>query len=225
MGMDKTLDLLEAADWKDIVFGLTRYAYWKASMYTWKSKNRNHLPGGNTPEDIALGAIEKVWSGVRDWNSDKYPNLLKHSMKIVDSDLNHLFKSMEHWKSERIPDKSDDLGIKGALDESHAQISATIHQVSIAKNPEEQLIAVEDKEYEDKVKNEFYAMVKGDEDLEMLLLCFEEGIDKPEAIAAQTGWDIQMVYNLKRKLSRSAAKLNKIILQVKQEERRNNGER
>ena len=215
MGMDKILDLLEAADWKDIVFGLTRYAYWKASKYTWKSGNRNHLPGGNTPEDIALGAIEKVWSGVRDWNPDKYPNLLIHLMKVVDSDLNHLFKSMEHWKSERIPDKSDDLGIKGAHDESHAQISATIHQVSIAKNPEEQLIAVEDKEYEHKVKNEFYAMVKGDEDLEMLILCFEERIDKPETIAAQTGWDIQKVYNLKRKLLRKAANFNKRMRKIK----------
>ncbi len=223
--MDKILDLLEAADWKDIAFRLTRYAYWEASKYIWKSGNRNHLPGGNTPEDIALGAIEKVWSGVRDWNPEKYPNLLKHLTKVVDSDLNHLFRSMEHWKSERMPDRSDDLGIKGAQDESHAEISSTIHQVSIAKNPEEQLIAVENKEYEAKVKNEFYVMVKGDEDLEMLLLCFEEGIDKPEAIAAQTGWDIQMVYNLRRKLSRRAAKFNKIIRRIKQEERRNNGER
>jgi len=215
MGKDKTLDLLEAADWKDIVFRLTRYAYWKASNYTWKSGDSNQLPGGKTPEDIALGAIEKVWSGVRDWNPDKYQNLLKHLMKIIDSDLNHLFMSMGHWKSERIPDKSDDLGIEVAQGESHTDISATMHEVSITKNPEEQLITLEDKEYENKVKNEFYAMLKGDEDLEMLILCFEERIDKPETIAAQTGWDIQKVYNLKRKLSRKAAKFNKRMWKIK----------
>ena len=215
MGNDKTLALLEAADWKDIVFRLTRYAYWKASNYTWKSGDPNQLPGGKTPEDIALGAIEKVWSSVRDWNPDKYPNLLKHLMKIIDSDLNHLFMSMGHWKSERIPDKSDDLGIEGAQGESHDDISSTIHEVSITKNPEEQLITIEDKEYENKVKNEFYAMVKGDEDLEMLILCFEERIDKPETIAAQTGWDIQKVYNLKRKLLRKAVNFNKRMRKIK----------
>jgi hypothetical protein len=58
-------------------------------------------------------------------------------------------------------------------------------------------------------------MVKGDEDLEMLILCFEERIDKPEAIAAQTGWDIQKVYNLKRRLSRRAAKFNKGMRKIK----------
>ena len=216
MGKSKTLGLLEAADWKDIVFRLTRYAYWKASNYTWKSRNSNQLPGGKTPEDIALGAIEKVWSGVRDWNPDKYPNLLKHLMKIIDSDLNHLFMSMGHWKSERIPNKSEDLGIKGAPGKSYAGISSTMHEMSTTKNPEEQLIALEDKEYENKVKNEFYAMVKGDEDLEMLILCFEECIDKPETIAAQMCWDIQKVYNLKRKLSRRAAKFNKGIRKIKQ---------
>ena len=46
--------------------------------------------------------------------------------------------------------------------------------------------------------------MKGDDDLELLLLCFEDGIDKSDAIAAETGWDIKTVYNLKRKLLRKA---------------------
>ena len=51
--------------------------------------------------------------------------------------------------------------------------------------------------------------MKGDEDLELLLLCFEEGIDKPEKIAIEADWDINKVYNLKRKLLRKAAKVGK----------------
>jgi hypothetical protein len=60
-----------------------------------------------------------------------------------------------------------------------------------------------------------YAAVKGDEDLELLLLCFEEGIDKSEAIASQTGWDVKNVYNLKRKLLRRAVKIGKTLDKAK----------
>ena len=59
--------------------------------------------------------------------------------------------------------------------------------------------------------------MKGDEDLELLLLCFEEGIDKPEKIAIETGWDINKVYNLKRKLLRKAAKIGKDTIKTKEE--------
>jgi hypothetical protein len=77
--------------------------------------------------------------------------------------------------------------------------------------PEEELVEREEKDLEEKLKGELYAMVKGDEDLETLLLCFEEGIDKPEIIAVQTGWDVSKIYNLKRKLLRKAAKIRSIL--------------
>ena len=211
MGKYKVLDLLEAADWKDIIFRLTHYAYWKASKYTWKCGNPKQLLGGKTPEDIALGAIEKVWSGVRDWNPDKYPDLIKHLMRIVDSDLNHLINSLESKKTPRLTDKFQESGKNIDYEEKHLNRSSIKYDSYDIVNPEKQLIAKEDEEFEEKVIKEFYEIVKGDEDLEMLLICFEEGINKPEEIATQTGWDIQKVYNLKRKISRKAVKLSKVI--------------
>jgi len=193
MGRDKVLDLLEAADWKDIILKLTRYALWKASRYTWRSGNPRQLIGGKTPEDIALEAVEKVWSGVRAWNPDKHPDLLRHLMGIVDSDLNHLIHSLEFKKTYNIPD------------------SAIIDEADKKGNAEEEMISRESAEYEEQVKTKFYEMVKGDEDLEMLLICFEEGIEKAEEIAAETKWDKQKVYNLKRKLSRKIALFSKDI--------------
>ncbi|MBW1697569.1 MAG: hypothetical protein JRH18_23945 [Deltaproteobacteria bacterium] len=193
MGRDKVLDLLEAADWKDIILKLTRYALWKASRYTWRSGNPRQLIGGKTPEDIALEAVEKVWSGVRAWNPDKHPDLLRHLMGIVDSDLNHLIHSLEFKKTYNIPD------------------SAIIDEADKKGNAEEEMISRESAEYEEQVKTKFYEMVKGDEDLEMLLICFEEGIEKAEEIAAETKWDKQKVYNLKRKLSRKIARFSKDI--------------
>ena len=196
MGKDRVLELLEAADWNDIILKLTHNAIWQAHKYTWKSGSPNQLPGGKTPEDIAIDAIEKVWNGTRDWNPDKYPDLLVHLKWIVKSDIEHLFSSMEHQKSGRMP------ALKG-------------DEETEASTPEEELIAHEDRRLEEKLKEELYAAVKGDEDLELLLLCFEEGIDKSEAIASQTGWDVKNVYNLKRKLLRRAVKIGKTLDKAK----------
>ena len=192
MVQDKILELLERVDWKDITFRLTHYAFWKACRYTWKSGSADQLPGGKTPQDMALDAIEKVWTGVREWDPDKYPNLYTHLKWIVDSDIDHLFKSKEHDKSRRMPETRFD-------------------QASETPNPEEHLIAKENKALEDEIRDEFYAMVEGDEDLETLMLCFDEGIDKPQDIAEQTGWNVSKANNLKRKLFRKAAKLKHLI--------------
>lgn len=207
MEKDRVLELLEAADWKEIILRLTHHASWRARRYTWKSGNPGQLPGGKTAEDIACSAIEKVWSGTRDWDPDKYPNLLTHLMWVVDSDMEHLFSSLEHQKTGKIPTSRNEGETELFYYEIAPDPSLLTYETEMVPNPEEELVAREDREQEEKLKDELYAMVKGDEDLEMLLLCFEEGIDKPELIAAQTGWDVTKVYNLKRKLLRKAAKI------------------
>jgi hypothetical protein len=195
MEKNGVLHLLENADWKDIILKLTHYALQRARVYSWKSGKSDQLLGGKTPEDIAFEAIEKVLSGTRDWNPDKYPNLLTHLQWVVKSDMEHLASSMEHQATGRMPEPGE--GEEGY---------ETIPDPS-SPTPEEDLIAREKEDLEERLKGELYAMVKGDEDLETLLLCFDEGIDKPEIIAAQTGWDVSKVYNLKRKLLRKASKL------------------
>ena len=195
MEKDRILQLFENADWNDIILKLTHYALQRARVYAWKSGKSDQLLGGKNPEDIACEAIEKVLSGIRNWDPDKYPNLLTHLKWVVKSDMEHLASSMEHRTTGRMPELGE--GEEGY--ETNPDLSS--------QTPEEMLIACEKEDLEERLKDELYAMVKGDEDLEMLLLCFEEGIDKPEIIAAQTGWDVPKVYNLKRKLFRRAVKL------------------
>jgi len=199
MEKDRVIHLLENADWKDIILKLTYYALQRSKIYTWKSGKADQLLGGKTPEDIACEAIEKVLSGTRDWNPDKYPNLLTHLQWVVKSDMEHLASSMEHQTTVRIYEHVDG-------EEGPGDYYETIPDSSLP-TPEEVLITREKKNVEEKLKGEFYAMVEGDEDLEELLLYFDEGIDKPETIAAQSGWDISKVYNLKRKLFRKASRL------------------
>ena len=208
---EEVLECLESADWDDIIMKLTRYAFWHASWYKWKTGNPGELPGGMTPEDIALEAIEKTWSRTRAWDPKKYPDLLIHLKWIVDSDLSHLFDSKEHLTTTRIieseEEESPELTYNNIMHCSSAPLNEAFHN----KTPEERLIFREVNEREERAKQELYALVKGDEDLELLLTCFGEGICKSELIAKAMGCDVKEVNNLRRKLSRKASTISKIL--------------
>lgn len=208
MGKDTVLDRLEAADWKDISLRLAHFAVWRASLYKWNSGDTGLLPRGKTPEDVACEAIEKVWNGTRNWDPEIYPDLLKHLMKIVESDISHLFKSADHRKraraalSRKTPEGEEDPDPDQSFLENAAIDLST---------PEALLVSDEEEQLRERIRNDFYSLVEGDDDLESVLLCFEEGIFKPEAIAVETGLDKKKVYNLKKKLLRRAAKFgNKV---------------
>lgn len=211
MNSDKVLDLLEAADWNDIIIRLTYYAAIRYKRYGWKS----NLPKGNSPADVALNAIGKVWDGTREWDPEKYPDLLTHLKWIVKSDVEHLYSSLEHHTTCRMPMVIKEDGTRIELVETACEHPHSIEERILT--PEDELIAKQEQEHEKDLLAELYDAVKGDEDLELLLLCFEDGIDKPDAIAAETGWGIKTVYNLKRKLLRKAAKIGEKTTMVKEE--------
>lgn len=213
---DDVLKLLESADWNYIVIQLTRYASWQATRYRWKAGGHGQLLGGMTPQDIAKNAITKVLDRTRSWDPEKYPDLLVHLQWIVDSDLNHLFNSREHLTTNRIIESEDEES-KELTYNNLIHSSSSLNDAMHCKTPEEHLIIQEANEQanerKEKAQKELYALVRGDEDLEFLLSCFEDGIDKPELIAREMGWDVTKVYNLKRKLLRKASAIKKIMEQ------------
>jgi len=208
---DAVHKLLESADWNKIIVQLTRYAIWHASWYKWRTGSHGQLPGGMTPQDIAINAIKKVWDRTRSWDPEKYPDLLIHLQWIVDSDLSHLFDSKEHLTTNRIFESEDDESAELTYNNLVRSSSSPLNEGINYKTPEERLITEEKKEREEKAKKDLYALVKGDEDLEFILACFEEGMDKSELIAETMGCDVTKVYNLKRKLSRKASSIYKIM--------------
>ena len=203
MEKDRVLELLEAADWRNIILRLTRHAIWRFRRYSWKSG----MPKGNSPEDVAISAIEKVFDGTRNWDPDKYSDLLKHLIWIVNSDIEHLFSSLEHQKTGRMPVLKNN---KDTEVDSSEMVHEHPHSMSEkVLTPEEELIAEQDRKSENGLIDDLRAAVKGDDDLELLLLCFEEGIDKPQTIAAEFDWEVEKVYNLKKRLLRRALKIGK----------------
>jgi len=208
---DEILKHLEAADWSDIIIKLTHFAHWRAYRYKWKIGNPDQLPAGMTPRDIALTAISKIYTGTRAWDPDKYPDLLAHLKWIVKSDMNHLYTSMGHLMSGRINESEDQDSAEVTYNDVIPDPPMSLSEP--APTPEEQLLAKERIEHEAKVKEELFALVKGDEDLELLLLCIEDGIDKSELIAKEMSCDVTKVYMLKRKLLRKASAINRIMQQ------------
>ena len=193
MSNDRVLDLLEAANWDEIILDLVNYSLWQARKYKWRSGNAAQLPAGKTPADIAFGAIKKVWSKTRDWDPDRYPNLLSHLKWIVKSDMQHLFLSKEHQITNRMPEFKD--GTENDADYSEIDQGPSAEGWLIIKEKEKKLMA------------ELAVAVKGDEELELLLMCIEDGIVKAEAIALETSWDIKRVYNAKKRFRRVASKI------------------
>jgi len=204
-------ELLEKADWKDILLRLTKFAYWQAKRYSWRTKGINQLPGGKTPEDVVCEAIHKIWNGTRNWDPDKYPDLLIHLMWIVKSDIGHLCSSLEHKKTGQLVENgaedNKEASFNGVCSDPQSEIHGHI------PTPEEIIDIKAKEEREQKLKKMLFDIVKDDEDLEILFLCFDEGIYKPSDISKETGWDISKVYNLKRKLQRKAPKIKEVISQ------------
>lgn len=196
MSNDMVLDLLETANWENIILDLVNFSIWQARKYVGKTGNITQLPEGKTPEDIAFGAVEKVWSKTRGWDPDKYPDLLTHLKWIVKSDMQHLFSSKRHQITSRIPQLVDGIENDAVYSEMDQEPSA-----------EEQLISKEKEEKEEKLMAELAVAVKGDEELELLMMCIEDGIVKAEVIALETNWDITRVYNANKRFRRLALKI------------------
>jgi hypothetical protein len=210
---DEVLSRLEAADWDDIIIKLTHYTQWFALRYKRKTGSPDQLASGLTAKDIALNAIVKVWDKTRKWDTEKYPDLLAHLKWIVGSDIDHLFNSMEHRTTHRIMESEDGDGSELTYNNISPDPSSPLSRSLITQTPEEQLLAKEKDKHEEIVKQKLYETIKGDEDLELLFMCFEDGLDKPELIAKEMGCDVTKVYTLKRKLSRKATIINKIVQQ------------
>jgi hypothetical protein len=207
METEKIYRLLDEADWKTIILRLTRYAFFVSVKYYWNSGKAGHLSEGKTPEDIACDAVVKVFNGTRAWDPDKYPNLLKHLEWIVKSDIEHLFSSSEHKMTAKALRRRNDGDDQSDCMEDLPETSF-VHPGKIP-SPERGLSDEEDKSSADSLLKDLNKKIERDEDLEFLLMCLEEGFDKPSRIAEQMGWDIAKVYNLKRKLSRKATDIIK----------------
>ncbi len=140
-------------------------------------------------KDLAMEAIEMVWTGRRKWTPEKQPDLLKHLRSIVDSLVSHLVESVEHTQRE-IPREEIEEQVLDPPDDKSADVL-------------DELIAGD-------VISKLKDRVKGKTDLELVLYCIEEGLSKPKDISDTLEIPIERVYKAKKDIG--------IILKKIQEE-------
>lgn len=198
--MDRELiKRIEEVDWDKIIFKLTIYTLFKIKRLTWKYGT---LPQGLTPEDIVMGAINKMFEGERKWNPSKYPDLYIYLKSVVRSDVSHLYEAKEYEIIQPIPETEEGQEIEELLDKADPTSDHAIHLTSSVLNPEEALIEKENMKNDEVTVDLFFEAIKGDKELEDLAALIMEGYTKSAEIAEQMGIDVKEVYNLRKRFRR-----------------------
>lgn len=185
-------DDLDDADWDDVYPRVLKYAVWYSLKYKWLGEKLN-------PEDLVEEAVSRAYGNghngtYRNWNKTKYPELSNFLIGIVKSLGNHL---VEHEKG--FPSESLSNGQPEIQDRMISKKADEAMGAKFPKTPEVELLELEAL---NAIENKLETIASQDDDLEMLILCIVDGICAPRLIADETGFKIDKVYSLLKKLRR-----------------------
>lgn len=205
----QVLSQMPEAEWTKIILRLGRYALRASRNLHWRTENTQQLPGGETVESIVSKAIEKLFSGKRNWNPDADPSLEKYLMDVIDSLLNHLAESDDNTKFTIIPERYDEDGnplpdIQAGQTEIGAEWLAPACQT-----PEAKLLEEERARRDEQVVCALIDECADDPVLKKVLEAMVDGCDNPRSIAEKAGLTRTDVYNANKRLDTKIASLRK----------------
>ena len=181
---------LDKANWPEIAPKLLRFANSKAWML------RRDGIADVDHEDLIQEAISLAYGAgpndtYRNWNKETYPDLADFLISVMKSIADH--KQDHHKKYKRDSKSLDD----NSLDDRHL--------VNLSpKSPEDMVI----EEYDlFNLKAAICERVNGDHEIELVLRSLEDGVSKPRHIAKETGYHINKVNNVLRRLRRRIREL------------------
>jgi hypothetical protein len=198
----RAVSQISSEEWRKIILRLGGYAVRVSRSLRWRTRNPLELPGGETVESIVSKAIEKLFSGVRNWNPDRPQSLEHYLMDVIDSLLNHLADSFDNKKGEGISE--DDNG-----DQSQNLRSFQQEGVSTwARSPLEDLLEQEQKQREQRVLDVLMTQSEDDPALKTVLDAMRDGYENARSIAKKTGLSVDEVYVVNRRLKRMIKSLH-----------------
>jgi hypothetical protein len=197
---------LAGADWDRITLLLVDYATSKVRRLKWRTGDRESLPEGKTPEDLAYEAIEKVLSGDRKWDPAGCPDFVEYLKGVVDSLVSHLVISEEHLRVRRMPQTEEGQEVEELLTLAKPGAETAEHLVTIQIDPEAQTVGKMEAE---RFVGEIFEEIAGDKELDVVMDALLRGNVKPREIAADTGIDIERIYKLREKLDRAVNRVEK----------------
>lgn len=129
----------------------------------------------------------------RNWNQDKYPLLADFLKSIVKSLVDHILK--EHIGIQFLPTVDDD-------ELQTQKVEELIQQQRPSENPENSLLTAERAR---ELLAVLDAISSDDEEIGMYLLAVQEGHSEAVDQAKETGYDVKLIYNIRKRLRRKLA--------------------
>lgn len=192
---------LTQADWKVILPQLLCFAQSQCRKFYWLGDGHLH-PQDLVQEAIALAFGRGENGGYRNWNKEYYPDLPSFLKGVIKSIVNHKIqhiKEFPHDSMEPQDGKGDD-----SIEGDDAHVAKSIYDGISSDSPEGNLVIVENKkEFSERVMK-LKSLADGDEEMGLVMMCFEDGISTPREIAEATGYDVNNIYNIIKRIKRKA---------------------
>ena len=184
--LSRVRKLLEEQLTEEIMQRLMAHAVRKAQRLYWQGIRNGPMPGGDA-HDVVITAVEKVWTGRRNWELDQQPDLFLYLKGVVDSEINNLVESKANRRLRvalpdvNTEDQPDDLVVPSVEEEESRR---------------------EEERRSDDFFLGFYDYLNAEPDLQKILDCFFDGIVKPRKIAAKLDVNAKDIYNARKRLDK-----------------------
>ena len=196
-------DVLDKADWTVILPQLLYYAQSQNRKFYWLGNQHLH------PQDLAQEAIALAYGigsgrngGYRNWNREYYPDLASFLKGVIKSIVNHEIEHLKEFPHDSIEPQEG----KGndAVASADAQVAKSTYDGLSLGSPEGTILTAEnEKAFSDRIMR-LKSLGDGDEEMGLVMMCFEDGISTPREIAAATGYEVTRVYNITKRIRRKA---------------------
>ena len=190
---------LHEVDWSDVTQRLLRHAAYLSGLNGRDSGHTRIVTDCSTLEDLVSSAIEKFLNGTRVWDPRKC-TLLHFLKQAIRSDLTHARTRMANQPAPKrlAADAIQESGRETPLSDAGRQACASITNALLDSDIRSPASIFRTRLEED---------IRGDQDLELVVMCLSDGISTSRKMAEELGMDVKKVYNLKRRLKRVADRI------------------
>jgi RNA polymerase sigma factor (sigma-70 family) len=167
------INILDQQDWDAILIKLMAYSVWLCNV---KYKN---LPATIEPKELVMDAVEKVYSGIRNWEPEEELDLLAFLRSVVKSHLSNELRTGRHTQTfEEVNNKHDEYFTS----------------------------SLEDKIYYQQLNESILISMRGDPQVCLVYRGLKDGL-KPSEIAEEYGVEINLVRNAQKRLRKIVLKI------------------
>lgn len=192
---------LDEAICPDILQKVLLYAIYQCKKYFWMT-NAALDPHDLVQEAIALAYGVGADGGYRNWDREKYPDLAIFLMTVIKSIVSHKIEHLRNFPKDPVEGQDEvNVDFTASAEPSAKDQFASLSRISA----EDRLIQA------DSLSNlvrRLESMAEGDEEMEIVVMCLQDGISKPREISEQTSYDIGRVNNILKRLRRKARGIN-----------------